>query len=81
MPAVINGLNNAYEADLKQLFNEQVHIYSEKTQQRLDVRALLSQQHLNTHVYICGPERLIPAVTSSAKKLGWSLKSGALGSI
>ncbi|ATO21199.1 oxidoreductase (plasmid) [Acinetobacter sp. LoGeW2-3] len=67
-----DGISNAYEADLKQLFNDQVHIYSEKNQQRLDVEALLSQQHLNTHVYICGPERLIQAVASTAEKLGWS---------
>ena len=66
------GISNAYGAELKELFKDQVHIYSEKNKQRLDVEALLRQQHLNTHVYICGPERLIQAVSSTAEKLGWS---------
>lgn len=66
------GISNAYEADLKQLFNDQVKIYSDKTEQRLDIDALLRQQSLNSHLYICGPDRLIQAVLSSAKKLGWS---------
>lgn len=66
------GVSNAYESDLKQLFNDQVHIYSEKTQQRLDIEALLQAQKLDTHVYICGPERLIEAVLATADRLGWS---------
>ncbi|KGT47459.1 PDR/VanB family oxidoreductase (plasmid) [Acinetobacter sp. ANC 7454] len=66
------GISNAYEDDLKYLFQDQVHIYSEKTQKRLDIEQLLGQQNLNTHVYICGPERLIQAVITTAKKLGWS---------
>ena len=67
-----DGISNAYENMLQQLFHEHVHIYSEKTQKRLDIQALLSQQPLSSHVYICGPERLIDAVLYSASNLGWS---------
>ena len=67
-----DGISNAYEADLQQLFNDRIHIYSEKTQKRMNIEKLLSQQTLDTHVYICGPDRLIEAVNHSAEKLGWS---------
>jgi ferredoxin-NADP reductase len=67
-----DGISNAYQQELETLFQDQVHIYSEKTGQRLDVEALLRTQPLNTHVYICGPERLIQAVATTADQLGWS---------
>ncbi|WOE32456.1 MULTISPECIES: PDR/VanB family oxidoreductase [unclassified Acinetobacter] len=67
-----DGISNAYELMLKQLFDEHVHIYSEKTQQRLDIEKLLKQQSLQSHVYICGPERLIGTVVNTAQQLGWS---------
>lgn len=69
-----DGISNAYEDMLMQLFRDQVHIYSEKNQRRLDIEALLSQQSLGSHVYICGPERLIHAVVDCAETLGWSKK-------
>ena len=66
------GVSNAYETELKHLFNDQVHIYSDKNQQRLDVKALWAQQSIDTHVYICGPDRLIEDVVNTATSLGWS---------
>lgn len=65
-------ISNAYETLLTELFPEQVHIYSEKTARRLDVMQLLQQQSLNSHVYVCGPERLTQAVQDAAQTLGWS---------
>jgi ferredoxin-NADP reductase len=67
-----DGMSNAYEEELKTLLPQQVHVYSEKVGQRLDIESLLRQQHLNTHVYICGPERLIHAVSTTAHQLGWA---------
>ncbi|WP_180114096.1 PDR/VanB family oxidoreductase [Acinetobacter sp. YH12063] len=69
-----DGISNAYEDMLLQLFHDHVQIYSEKNQQRLDIQALLQKQLLSSHVYICGPDRLIQAVTGCASALGWSLK-------
>lgn len=67
-----DGISNAYETQLKQLLNDQVHVYSDKNKQRLDVKALLAKQPIDTHVYICGPERLIEDVVATATALGWS---------
>jgi len=39
---------------------------------RMDVRGLLAAQDTDTHVYVCGPKRLIDAVTESAQALGWA---------
>jgi len=39
---------------------------------RLDVRALLAEQAAGTHVYVCGPRRLIDAVTDAAEQLDWT---------
>jgi len=65
-------LSNAYESVLDQLFPSQLHVYSERTASRLDIAQLLQQQDLNSHVYVCGPERLIQAVLDTAQQLGWS---------
>lgn len=72
------GISNAYEDDLKYLFQDQVHIYS-KNPKTSDIEQLLGQQNLNTHVYICGPERLIQAVITTAK-IQLVAEQGALGS-
>ncbi|SPL71067.1 PDR/VanB family oxidoreductase [Acinetobacter stercoris] len=65
-------LSNAYESVLNQLFPTRLQVYSERTECRLDVLKLLQQQDLHTHVYICGPDRLIRAVQQAAQQLGWS---------
>jgi ferredoxin-NADP reductase len=40
--------------------------------QRLDLDALLRDQPAGTHVYVCGPKRLIESVKHAASALGWS---------
>ena len=65
-------LSNAYESLLNQHFPTQLYVYSERTECRLDVQKLLQQQDLHTHVYVCGPDRLIQAVQDAAQQLGWS---------
>jgi len=39
---------------------------------RLDVAALLAAQEEGIHAYVCGPKRLIDAVTDATKRLGWA---------
>lgn len=39
---------------------------------RMDVPGLLAAQAADTHVYVCGPKRLIDAVTEAARALGWA---------
>lgn len=67
-----DGISNAYEDVLSVLFSDQVQLYSEKTKRRLEIKNLLSAQDTNSHVYVCGPERLIQEVTEIAQSLGWS---------
>jgi len=38
----------------------------------LDVERLLAVQGADVHVYVCGPKRLIDAVTDAARRLGWA---------
>jgi vanillate O-demethylase ferredoxin subunit len=40
--------------------------------ERLDVEQLLAAQDAAVHVYVCGPKRLIDAVTGTAQRLGWA---------
>ncbi len=48
-----------------------VHMYFSADGNRMDVPSILEQQPLGTHVYTCGPERLIAAVNDGATTLGW----------
>ncbi|KAF2138207.1 uncharacterized protein K452DRAFT_290792 [Aplosporella prunicola CBS 121167] len=46
-------------------------IYSKADSQRLDIGKLLGAQTSETHIYCCGPERLMQAVTDTAKMLSF----------
>lgn len=48
-----------------------MHFEDGPAEQRLDIRALLSQPEANTHVYVCGPRGFIEAVLSTARAQGW----------
>jgi dimethylamine monooxygenase subunit B len=61
----------AFMAQLKALYGDRVQHYSAAAGQRLDIPALLARQPLGTHVYVCGPPRMIEAVVQAAARLGW----------
>ncbi|KIW03911.1 uncharacterized protein PV09_04754 [Verruconis gallopava] len=46
---------------------ENLTIYSKAAGQRMDVRSILSRTKANTHVYCCGPQRLMDGVAEAAK--------------
>lgn len=48
-----------------------LHCYSDSQNGRLDLQALLSNQPLGTHVYVCGPNSMVVAVLEVARNLGW----------
>ncbi|TDN60057.1 PDR/VanB family oxidoreductase [Scandinavium goeteborgense] len=52
----------------------QVHLYF-SDQQRLNLDAVLSDVPPNTHVYVCGPTRLMDAVNDGAKRLGYAAEN------
>jgi dimethylamine monooxygenase subunit B len=49
----------------------EVQLYRGNAGERLDVGALLSDQPLGTHVYVCGPAGLIAETLAAARTLGW----------
>lgn len=48
-----------------------IHLHFSDEAKRLDLAALLAGQPLGTHVYTCGPKRLIDAVAQAGARLGW----------
>ncbi|TVY43876.1 Phthalate 4,5-dioxygenase oxygenase reductase subunit [Lachnellula subtilissima] len=50
-----------------QTFGENVTVLDGSRGQRLDIRSILEKQKHRTHVYVCGPDRLMSAVTTAAK--------------
>lgn len=52
-----------------------VTVYVGESGQRLSVRDILARRPLGTHVYVCGPPKLVEAVESTARDLGWPLSS------
>ncbi|KAF2676157.1 PK beta-barrel-protein domain-containing protein-like protein [Lentithecium fluviatile CBS 122367] len=43
-------------------------VYRKCLGQRMDIDRIISRSDSNTHIYICGPERLLSAVQATAKK-------------
>jgi vanillate O-demethylase ferredoxin subunit len=64
----------AFRREIELLAGERVRFYAsaESGQPRLDLRRILSKNSPNTHVYVCGPRRLILAVRELAWEKGWS---------
>jgi ferredoxin-NADP reductase len=48
-----------------------VESYVSSRGQRMDIAALLTGAPIGTHVYVCGPERLVDSVLAEAKALNW----------
>jgi dimethylamine monooxygenase subunit B len=49
----------------------QVKFYETGTAARPTMANVLARQPLGTHLYVCGPERMIEDVTASARAAGW----------
>ncbi|MCB1874797.1 MAG: pyridoxamine 5'-phosphate oxidase family protein [Chromatiales bacterium] len=63
----------AFRAEINALAEAQTHFYAsqEPGAPRLDLEELLSAPKPGTHVYVCGPRRMILAVRETAEKRGW----------
>jgi ferredoxin-NADP reductase len=66
------GLTDAYADALHQRLGARLHGYDSSAGEALDLAAVLSERPLGSHVYVCGPERLLMGVREQAKALGWS---------
>jgi ferredoxin-NADP reductase len=65
----------AYAGVLQQRFGRHVALYVSEDGQRLSTRDLLLYQPIGTHLYVCGPERMIEDVLATARTLGWPEES------
>jgi ferredoxin-NADP reductase len=69
--AARSAAQGAYMESLQDRFGGNVRCYCDDAGGGPDIAALLSDQPLGTHVYVCGPKGMIEAVTDTATKLGW----------
>lgn len=61
----------AYVPELQALLGDRLKCYDQSQGVTLDIRQLLADQPLGTHVYTCGPEGMVQALLQSADELGW----------
>lgn len=64
------GLSDAYLDSLGELIGERLHGYDGQ-RRRLDLSQLLRDRPLGSHVYACGPQRLLLDLQEQAAALGW----------
>jgi ferredoxin-NADP reductase len=69
--AVRSRQSAAFTEQLQTCYPDRVRIYASDERERLSLNGILQDQPLGTHVYVCGPDRLIAATTETALKLGW----------
>ena len=62
----------AFAARLRALAGNRLRLYHDSENQAMDFDALLSDQPLGTHVYVCGPAGLINRVIDAARGFGWA---------
>ncbi|WP_431798421.1 PDR/VanB family oxidoreductase (plasmid) [Cupriavidus metallidurans] len=65
------GLTDAYVDELRRRLGERFHTYDAKRGKPLVLGEVLEHRALGSHVYCCGPERLIAGVRQCATALGW----------
>lgn len=63
--------HGAFAEQLTKVCDDKLHCYVDSQGKRLDLQALLSDQRLGTHVYVCGPGSMVAAVLETARNLGW----------
>ncbi|MDE2445092.1 MAG: oxidoreductase [Alphaproteobacteria bacterium] len=74
--AVRTRSHGAYWNALQEHYGKgRVKIYCDEEKLFIPTEALLCNQPLGTHLYVCGPVGMIKAVLSKAKKMGWPLQN------
>ncbi|KAF3034114.1 hypothetical protein E8E11_002120 [Didymella keratinophila] len=58
-----------FQAQIAKLSKERVTIYNKSEGLRMDLKAILGHADSRTHIYTCGPARLMDAVVSTAQSL------------
>ena len=63
--------SGAYREQLAEQYGGQFFAYDSDAAQRCNIETLLTECSIGTHIYVCGPEKLIQAVESAANEMGW----------
>ena len=61
----------AYMDRLTAAHPDRVHCYFDDQKQMIDLKNLLQNQPIGTHLYVCGPKGMIGWVLSTAESMGW----------
>ena len=69
--AARNRALGAYMDDLVRRHGGRVRLYLDDEGQAIDLKGLLSNQALGTHLYVCGPKPMLNWVLTTAKAMGW----------
>lgn len=64
------GLTDAYAGALEWRLGTRFHGYT-RPAKPLDLKRILAQQPLGSHLYVCGPSALLSAVQAEARAQGW----------
>lgn len=67
-----SGLTDAYANELRERLGERFHGYDAAAGQRLDCASLFAGKPLGSHLYVCGPQRLLDELKTLAEAQGWS---------
>lgn len=67
-----SGLTDAYASELRERLGERFHGYDAAAGQRLDCASLFAGKPLGSHLYVCGPQRLLDELKTLAEAQGWS---------
>lgn len=73
--AMRSDAGGAYASTLQEVYGNRVNVYRSRLGERIDFTAVLENQPLGTHLYVCGPERLIKDALASARLAGWPEES------
>ncbi|MER0240035.1 PDR/VanB family oxidoreductase [Fulvimarina sp. MAC8] len=69
--AMRDDANGAFWTTLRERYGDRVHLYFSERDERLKVAEILPNQPLGSHLYVCGPERMIEGVLADARAEGW----------
>ncbi len=60
-----------YADELVARYGGRIHVYHSEQGERVPLARVLTHQPLGTHLYLCGPDRLLDAALGLAEELGW----------
>lgn len=69
--AMRDETTGAYSAPLHERYGSRVRLYRTRAGERIDINAVLENRPLGTHLYVCGPERMIDGVLEAGRMAGW----------